>query len=56
MARIVYAPALLVALPLLTGAAAVYAIRALNTEGVTVRSLQEYHADALSHKALTQKS
>src|SRR3954469_25863067 len=36
----------------LTGAAAaVYAIRALNTEGLTVRSLQEYHADiALSHK------
>jgi carbamoyl-phosphate synthase large subunit len=30
----------------LTGAAAaVYAIRALTTEGVTVRSLQEYHAD-----------
>src|SRR3954452_8447891 len=30
----------------LTGAAAaVYAIRALNTEGLTVRSLQEYHAD-----------
>ena len=36
----------------LTGAAAaVYAIRALNTEGLTVRSLQEYHADALSHKS-----
>jgi carbamoyl-phosphate synthase large subunit len=36
----------------LTGAAAaVYAIRALNTEGLTVRSLQEYHADiAVSHK------
>jgi carbamoyl-phosphate synthase large subunit len=36
----------------LTGAAAtVYAIRALATEGLTVRSLQEYHADlALSHK------
>ena len=31
----------------LTGAAAaVYAIRALTTEGLTVRSLQEYHADA----------
>jgi carbamoyl-phosphate synthase large subunit len=31
----------------LTGAAAaVYAIRALNTEGLTVRSLQEYHAEA----------
>jgi carbamoyl-phosphate synthase large subunit len=30
----------------LTGAAAaVYAIRALHTEGLTVRSLQEYHAD-----------
>jgi carbamoyl-phosphate synthase large subunit len=30
----------------LTGAAAaVYAIRALNTEGLTARSLQEYHAD-----------
>jgi carbamoyl-phosphate synthase large subunit len=30
----------------LTGAAAaVYAIRALNNEGLTVRSLQEYHAD-----------
>ena len=30
----------------LTGAAAaVYAIRALTTEGLTVRSLQEYHAD-----------
>ena len=29
----------------LTGAAAaVYAIRALTTEGLTVRSLQEYHA------------
>jgi carbamoyl-phosphate synthase large subunit len=39
----------------LTGAAAaVYAIRALNTEGLTVRSLQEYHADArdqtMTHK------
>ena len=30
----------------LTGAAAaVYAIRALHTEGLTVRSLQEYHAE-----------
>jgi carbamoyl-phosphate synthase large subunit len=40
----------------LTGAAAaVYAIRALNTEGLTVRSLQEYHADAMSHKAISHK-
>jgi carbamoyl-phosphate synthase large subunit len=39
----------------LTGAAAaVYAIRSLATEGLTVRSLQEYHADAerLQPKAL----
>jgi carbamoyl-phosphate synthase large subunit len=36
----------------LTGAAAsVYAIRALKTEGLTVRSLQEYHADLqVTHK------
>src|SRR6186997_1107581 len=35
----------------LTGAAAaVYAIRSLATEGLTVRSLQEYHADAERHQ------
>jgi carbamoyl-phosphate synthase large subunit len=42
----------------LTGAAAaVYAIRALNTEGITVRSLQEYHEDAerLQRRALTRE-
>jgi carbamoyl-phosphate synthase large subunit len=41
----------------LTGAAAaVYAIRSLATEGLTVRSLQEYHADIerLQPKALTE--
>ncbi len=36
----------------LTGAAAtVSAIRALHTEGLTVRSLQEYHAEAATRKA-----
>jgi carbamoyl-phosphate synthase large subunit len=42
----------------LTGAAAaVYAIRAINTEAITVRSLQEYHADAerLHRRALTRE-
>jgi len=42
----------------LTGAAAaVYAIRALNSEGISVRSLQEYHADAerLQRRALTRE-
>jgi carbamoyl-phosphate synthase large subunit len=42
----------------LTGAAAaVYAIRAINTEAITVRSLQEYHADAerLPRRALTRE-
>ena len=41
----------------LTGAAAaVNAIRALHTEGLTVRSLQEYHAETATRKGVAARA
>jgi carbamoyl-phosphate synthase large subunit len=55
--RIVRRTAMMQQVPCITtltgAAAAVNAIQALRTEGLTVRSLQEYHADAKRREATT---